>query len=105
MKPPGHTRLTFLGDTLVGGEAQAVLDRHAHAFAFDGIRALFAETDLAVANHEGPITERSEPGAKHDTGRKRYWYKAAPASVDALLGAGIRVVGLANNHVMDYGEG
>jgi poly-gamma-glutamate capsule biosynthesis protein CapA/YwtB (metallophosphatase superfamily) len=56
-----------------------------------------------VANHEGPITSRSEPAPKLDTGRKRYWYRAVPTSISALLGAGIRVVSLGNNHVLDFG--
>jgi len=96
-------RVTFLGDTLVGGEAQPTLDAHGPGFAFDGIRHLLADSDLVVANHEGPITCRDELGAKLDTGRKRYWYRARPDSANALRDAGIRVVSLANNHVLDYG--
>ena len=33
-------RVTFVGDTLVGGEAQATLDEHEAGYAFDGIRHL-----------------------------------------------------------------
>jgi poly-gamma-glutamate capsule biosynthesis protein CapA/YwtB (metallophosphatase superfamily) len=97
-------RLTFLGDTLVGGEGQGVLDVQGAGWAFDGIRQLLARSDLVVANQEGPITTRDEPGHKLDTGRKRYWYRAMPASVGALVDAGIRVVSLGNNHVLDFGS-
>ena len=96
-------RVTFLGDTLVGGEGQPVLDREGPRWAFDGIRHLLARSDLVVINHEGPITRRSQPENKLDTGRKRYWYRAMPNSVEALLEAGVRVASLANNHVMDFG--
>jgi poly-gamma-glutamate capsule biosynthesis protein CapA/YwtB (metallophosphatase superfamily) len=99
----GFTRVTFLGDTLLGGVAQPVLDIKGTGFAFDGIRPLFDGSDLVVANHEGPITPRVEPEVKHDTGRKRYWYRAAPESIETLLDVGIRVVSLANNHVLDFG--
>ncbi len=99
-----RTRITFLGDTLVGGEGQSVLDVAGAGYAFDGIRAVLADSDLVVVNQEGPITRRDEPGAKHDTGRKRYWYRGAPESVAALFDAGIRVVSLANNHVLDFGS-
>ena len=97
------TRITFLGDTLIGGEAQCTLDEKGPGWAFDGIRHLLAASDLVVANHEGPITRLDLPEAKLDTGRKRYWYRAVPESVPALLEAGIRVVSLGNNHVLDFG--
>jgi poly-gamma-glutamate synthesis protein (capsule biosynthesis protein) len=97
------TRITFLGDTLVGGEAQAVLDEKGTGWAFDGIRHLLDASDLVVANHEGPITHRAEPESKLDTGRKRYWYRARPDATRALVDAGVRVVSLANNHVLDFG--
>lgn len=99
----GLTRVTFLGDTLVGGEAQGLLDERGPGWAFDGIRHVLASSDLVVANQEGPITRLDRPELKLDTGRKRYWYRAAPESVQALLDAGIRVVSLANNHVLDFG--
>ena len=97
------TNIAFLGDTLVGGEAQPTLDEKGSGWAFDGIRHLLALSDLVVANHEGPITRRDHPETKLDTGRKRYWYRATPESVPALVDAGIRVVSLGNNHVLDFG--
>ena len=96
-------RCSFIGDTLIGGEGQAVFERQGYSWAFDGIRHLFAQSDLIVANLEGPITDREEPGSKSDTGRKRYWYRALPGSIDALVDVGVGVVGLANNHVLDFG--
>ncbi|HET9729112.1 MAG TPA: CapA family protein [Acidimicrobiia bacterium] len=97
-------RVSFLGDTLVGGEAQAVLDTHSPDWAFDGFRHVLASSDLVVANHEGPITNRNHPASKLDTGRKRYWYRALPSAIPALAAAGIRVVSLGNNHVLDFGS-
>jgi poly-gamma-glutamate synthesis protein (capsule biosynthesis protein) len=98
------TRLTFLGDTLIGGEAQSVLDVKGPAWALDGIRHLLESSDLVVANQEGPLTQVDHPVAKLDTGRKRYWYRGDPESAQALADAGIRVVSLANNHILDFGE-
>lgn len=103
--PNGLVRVTFLGDTLIGGEGQAILDRRGPRWAFDGIRDLLTPSDLVVINHEGPITNRTEPEDKLDTGRKRYWYRAAPNAVEALLDVGVRVASLANNHVLDFGTG
>ena len=103
--PEALVRVTFLGDTLVGGEGQPSLDRHSPGWAFDGIRDLLKPADLVVVNHEGPITNRTHPEDKLDTGRKRYWYRAVPESVEALLDVGVRVASLANNHVLDFGVG
>jgi len=88
---------------LIGGEAQWILDEKGPEWAFDGIRHLLASSDLVVANQEGPITRLDHPETKLDTGRKRYWYRAVPESVHALVEAGIRVVSLGNNHVLDFG--
>jgi poly-gamma-glutamate synthesis protein (capsule biosynthesis protein) len=101
--PGSLVRVTFLGDTLIGGEAQSVLDERGARWAFEGIQSLLATSDLVVANHEGPITDLDQPQGKLDTGRKRYWYRARRDCVDALLDAGVRVVSLANNHVLDFG--
>src|SRR5262249_42046708 len=84
-----RARISFLGDTLIGGEAQPVLDDKGPDWAFDGIRELLASSDLVVANLEGPITSRDDPEAKSDNGRKRYWYRAQPESVNALLKVGV----------------
>jgi poly-gamma-glutamate capsule biosynthesis protein CapA/YwtB (metallophosphatase superfamily) len=101
--PSETVRVTFLGDTLIGGEAQNVIDERGADWMFDGVRHLLDESDLVVVNHEGPITSRDEPATKAVTGRKRYWYRALPSSVAALARAGVRVVSLGNNHVLDFG--
>src|SRR5438132_14047891 len=102
-RPREWVRLTFLGDTLVGGEAQPLLDQRGTAWAFEGIRHLLAKSDVVVVNHEGPITPRDHPATKLDIGRKRYWYRALPESVQALCDVRVKVVSLANNHVLDFG--
>src|SRR6516162_6150752 len=98
------TRVSFVGDTLIGGEAQAVLDQRGPRWALDGIRHLFESSDLVVANHEGPLTLLDRPATKLDTGRKRYWYRGDPESAHALVESGVRIVSLANNHILDFGE-
>jgi poly-gamma-glutamate capsule biosynthesis protein CapA/YwtB (metallophosphatase superfamily) len=96
--------VTFLGDTLLGGVAQPVLDQFGPDYALGGIAPLLADSDLVVINHEGPLTTQSCPAAKGDTGRKRYWYRGEPESASALASVGVGVASLANNHVLDYGQ-
>jgi poly-gamma-glutamate capsule biosynthesis protein CapA/YwtB (metallophosphatase superfamily)/GNAT superfamily N-acetyltransferase len=96
-------KIAFLGDTLLGGEAQPLLDEYGHDYPLQRIQHLWADADLVVANHEGPLTHRTSPSAKLDTGRKRYWYRGDPESARTLAESGIGVVSLANNHVTDFG--
>lgn len=96
-------RITFLGDTLLGGEAQQTLDQMGYSYAFEGIGPLLSTSNLVVANLEGPITSLDQPAGKIDTGRKRYWYRATADSLKAMSDAGVGVVSLANNHVSDFG--
>lgn len=67
-------------------------------FAFDLIRDDLQNADLVFANLEGAI---SDIGA--DTGKK-YSFRFEPAVAEALSGAGIDLVSLANNHMIDWGR-
>jgi capsule synthesis protein PGA_cap len=69
----------------------------------EGLARLLVGVDLVVVNHEGPVTTREGEVGKADTGRKRYWYRALPDSLRALVDADVGVAALANNHVLDFG--
>ena len=97
-------RVAFLGDTMLGGAAQRLLDRYGYDYPLARIRCLWSDADLVVANHEAPVTRRGAPAAKQDTGAPRYWYRADPHSVHTLATHGVGVVSLANNHVGDFGD-
>lgn len=97
------TRIAFLGDTLLGGNAQQLLDEKGYDYPLAAIRHLWDEADLVVANHEAPLTTRALPAPKFETGHRRYWYKGHPRSAHTLARHGIRLVSLANNHVGDFG--
>jgi poly-gamma-glutamate capsule biosynthesis protein CapA/YwtB (metallophosphatase superfamily) len=98
-------RIAFLGDILLGHGAAPFIAEHGYGYPLAAIRHLWADADLAVANLEGALTRRKRRADKHDTGRRRYWYRADPESAHALHEHGIRVVSLANNHVGDFGAG
>jgi poly-gamma-glutamate capsule biosynthesis protein CapA/YwtB (metallophosphatase superfamily) len=96
-------RVAFLGDTMLGGAAQRLLDRHGYDYPLARIRHLWSDADLVVVNLESAVTRRSSPADKHETGHPRYWYRADPRSVHTLATHGVRVASLANNHVADFG--
>jgi Bacterial capsule synthesis protein PGA_cap len=66
---------------------------------FGDLQGDIASADISFLNLEAPLTEK---GKKID--KAGPCLKAAPECVDALSDAGFDVVGLANNHIMDYGD-
>ena len=70
-----------------------------------GVEAIFEPTlsilgdaaDITVANLECPLTTHWE---HHPT--KTIYFKSSPENVDGLTYAGIDIVSLANNHILDY---
>ncbi len=61
------------------------------------VRRLFKRADLAVANHEQPVTESAQ------VHRKGTRFSGKPALTRIFTRAGIDFLSLANNHIGDYG--
>jgi poly-gamma-glutamate synthesis protein (capsule biosynthesis protein) len=64
---------------------------------FGGVSSILSQADLLVANLECVISDQGSPQPKS------YTFRAPPVAVQALAQAGFDVVGLANNHSLDYG--
>lgn len=89
---------------LVGGDFAPwnrtgnIIEQHDFKF-LDGIREIAEKADFSIVNLEAPITERDD----------RTIIKRGPslhcpaATADALRYAGIDIVTLANNHILDFG--
>ncbi len=89
--------ITWLGDTLLGDEAQPYLDRLGYGWSFTLLDEF--DGDVVIANAEAPITARTVPSDPS----QRWSYNADPASAAALAEAGIDAISLANNHTFDRG--
>jgi poly-gamma-glutamate capsule biosynthesis protein CapA/YwtB (metallophosphatase superfamily) len=88
--------LAFPGDVHFEGRVDRLLADPTTAFG--PAAAQLATADLAMVNLETPITDGGIPEPKP------YLFRARKAAVPALVGAGIDVVTLANNHTLDYGR-
>ncbi len=97
--PHGEVALLFGGDTAPTDAANTLLYQQGFEYPFSATLDLLRAADLVVVNLEAPVTERLEPFALY----KRYSYRVAPAALPALRWAGVDVVSLANNHLLDYG--
>lgn len=90
--------VVWVGDTMVGDAAETFAREKGYLQPFVNVSSLL-DGDVVIANHEAPITALRAPFNPE----KLYSYAADPASAKALRTAGITVLGLANNHVMDMG--
>ncbi len=89
--------LAAVGDVMMArtvGEAMAVFGA---ASPFAALAPELRSADLTFANLEMALTERGEPQPKD------FVFRAPPPYADGLVAAGIDIVSLANNHILDYG--
>jgi hypothetical protein len=87
--------LIFAGDVHFAGRTARLL---AHpATAFGRISPVLGSADLTMLNLETAVTGRGTPQPK------TYHFRTRPAAFTALRDAGVDVVTMANNHVLDYG--
>ncbi len=95
--------MNFVGDIMIARSYEApggIIDTY-------GLEAIFAPTlpilgdaaDVSVCNLECPFTDRGEP---HPT--KSVVFRARPENIVGVRDAGIDVVDIGNNHIIDYGE-
>ena len=92
---PGIT-LAFAGDVHFIGRTRKLLSNPATAFG--PITPVLSSADLTMVNLETAITRRGTPQPK------TYHFRAPRAAFTALREAGIDMVTMANNHVLDYGQ-
>ena len=105
----GSLSLVFLGDIMLGrGVAYSRMERgiqDAWAGVFDSIQPELSDADLVLGNLEAPLVA-GKCMSSHDekSGTGPYLLYAPVEAVRALTMAGIDILTLANNHIMDCGE-
>lgn len=87
-----------VGDVMLGGRWERAVAVDGYFHPFEKIAGELRAGDITLANLEAPLTRRG----KEFTGKK-FRFRARPEAAFALKKAGITVVTLANNHIMDYG--
>jgi hypothetical protein len=92
----GTVVLAFAGDVNFAGRTARLLNDPATAFA--PIAPVLRSADFAAVNLETAVTSRGAPQPK------TYHFRTSPTAFTALRDAGIDLVTMANNHVLDYGQ-
>lgn len=100
---PVSPAVGLLGDVMLGRMVGQALDgRPAASLWSRELRELMGRLDLLVCNLECCLSEGGTrtnliPG-------KPFFFRGPPAAVEALEAVGVGIAGLANNHLLDYGE-
>src|SRR5712691_1395491 len=89
--------LAFAGDVNFAGRTRLLLTDPATAFG--PVTAVLSSADFAAVNLETSVTGSGTPQPK------TYHFRAPVTAFTALRDAGIDLVTMANNHVLDYGQG
>lgn len=89
--------LTFGGDIHFDGPLATSLSKDPGSMLL-GVQPVFGASDLAVVNLETSI------GAGGTKAAKKFTFQAPPAALAAVTAGGVDVIGMANNHSMDFGQ-
>ena len=96
---PSLIRISAVGDIMLGGTAEPVLEELSYNHPFKQVKQLFNGSHIVIGNLEGPLTNSDKPYIN-----KTYLFKTPPEKVaPALKQAGFTMINLANNHIMDFG--
>jgi poly-gamma-glutamate synthesis protein (capsule biosynthesis protein) len=92
----GDITLAFAGDVNFSGRTALLLSNPATAFG--PISTVFHSADFTALNLETSVTTRGTPQPK------TFHFRTPGTAFTALRDAGVDLVTMANNHVLDYGQ-
>jgi poly-gamma-glutamate synthesis protein (capsule biosynthesis protein) len=95
---PAVITIAAVGDIMLGHRAGPWIEREGPGYPFVNVMPILLEADVVIGNLESPLSTRGVA-----VENKKFTLRADPRAADALKAAGIRVVTLANNHIMDFG--
>lgn len=90
--------LVAVGDIMLGDRAKKLISEHGADYPFRATRPLLRRALIGLGNLEGPLASQAP---KQD---RNFSYRVNPRTAMALHAAGINVVTLANNHLLDCGR-
>jgi Bacterial capsule synthesis protein PGA_cap len=88
--------LAFAGDVHFAGRVARLLKDPATTFG--PITSVLKSADFTAVNLETAVTSRGQPQPK------TYHFATTPSAFTALRDAGVDLVTMANNHILDYGQ-
>ncbi|TFE71063.1 CapA family protein [Methylacidiphilum caldifontis] len=93
-------RIILVGDVMLGRLLNEVLEKEAFSYPWGDLLPLLRCSDWKGCNLECVFTDLPEPQGLPP---KTFRFRSQLKNIEVLKEAGIRMVSLANNHVLDYG--
>jgi hypothetical protein len=90
--------LIAVGDIMIGGRARRRIKEHGRDYPFSAVRPILRRVPIVLGNLEGPLAQKAPKQ------NRNFSYRVRPKVASTLLRAGINVVTLANNHLVDCGR-
>ena len=91
--------ISLAGDVLLDTNALPHLSLEGWRQTWTTIAPVFGATDYALVNLECPVADCGQPIPD-----KKFLFRASPDSLEGLVAAGVNLVTIANNHILDYGR-
>ena len=97
-EPPKQVTLALVGDILMDSWVGTEIKNKGADYPWLQVKDILSEADLAIGNLESAVGVGGSPIVG-----KSFTFRARPETLQGVVNAGIDVVSLANNHVLDYG--
>ena len=99
-------KILFVGDLMLDRYIREIAQKKGYSYIFEKIGGQLKEADLAVANLEGPITDKASRSIGTSVGEKSHFIFTFDKSVSAILFENnIKLVNTGNNHILNFGQG
>jgi hypothetical protein len=90
--------LIAVGDIMLGGRAKKAVAEHGSDYPFEAVLPILRRASIVLGNLEGPFATKAQREPRN------FSYRVNPALATSLPRAGIGLVTLANNHLLDCGR-
>lgn len=101
-KPEKDITILVVGDLMLDRNVRNKINTLGFDAFFAGVKTLISDADIAVANLEGPFTPF--PSKTASLKNKELTFTFDPALAPQLAGLGFDILGLANNHTLNFGR-
>lgn len=93
-------KVILSGDTMLGRGVGEAIDMHGPDYPLGKIASFMKNADLCMTNLECAVTHSK---ALWGGEPKAFYFGAPPKAAETLANAGVDLVNLANNHILDFG--
>jgi poly-gamma-glutamate capsule biosynthesis protein CapA/YwtB (metallophosphatase superfamily) len=90
--------LIAVGDIMLGGRARRRIKEHGRDYPFRAVLPILQRAPIVLGNLEGPLAQKAQKQ------NRNFSYRVKPKIASSFLPAGINVLTLANNHLVDCGR-